>query len=97
MHGRDLEAVLDQLAHDRIDLGLEQDQVAHHHGAAMGRLERDPAAEREGWADGDPIDRHLQVAARESVAVDVLRYGRRPAQRVIDFLPVDVLCAGAGG
>ena len=31
MHGGDLEAVRDQLGHHRIDLGLEQHEIAHHH------------------------------------------------------------------
>ena len=33
VHRGDLEAVLDQLGHDRIDLGLEQHEIAHHHRA----------------------------------------------------------------
>ena len=56
----DVEAALDQLGHHRIDLGLQQHQIAHHHGAAMHRLERDPAAEREGRLDGDAVERDLR-------------------------------------
>ena len=40
----DIDAAVEQLCHDRIDLGLEQHEVAHHHGAAVSRLECDPAA-----------------------------------------------------
>ena len=43
----DLEPACDQLRHDRIDLGFQQHEIAHHHGPAMRRLERDPAAERQ--------------------------------------------------
>ena len=37
MHRGDLEAARDQLGHDRIDLGLEQHEVAHDHGATAHR------------------------------------------------------------
>ena len=47
MHGGDLEAALDQLGHDRVDLGVEQHEVAHRHGSPVCWLERDPAAECE--------------------------------------------------
>jgi len=43
----DLKPVLDELAHDRSYLGVEQHEVAHHHSAAVCRLERSPAAERQ--------------------------------------------------
>ena len=92
----DLEAALDQLGHDRIDLGLEQHEIAHHHRAAVHRLERDPAAERECRPDGDAVERHLQVGARKAVAMDVAGYGGGPAQRFVDLLPVDLLGAGGG-
>ena len=41
------QAALDQFRHDRIDLGFQQHEITHHHGPAMHRLERDPAAKRE--------------------------------------------------
>ena len=90
----DLEAVLDQLGHDRIDLGLEQHEVAHHHRPAVHRLERGPAAERQCRPDGDAIERHLQVGARKAVAMDVAGYGGGAPQRFIDLLPVDVPILG---
>ena len=91
MHRGDLEAVRDQLGHDRIDLGLEQHKVTHHHRPALHRLERRPAAEGQCRPDGDAIERHLQVGARKAVAMDVARYGGGPPQRFVDLLPVDVL------
>ena len=95
VHGGDLEAVLDQLGHDRIDLGLEQHEIAHHHRAAVHRLERRPAAERQCRPDGDAIERHLQVGARKAVAMNVAGHGGGASQRFVDLLPVDLL--GAGG
>ena len=47
----DLEATLEQLRHHGVDLGLQEHEVAHRHRHVPHRLERDPAAEREG-ADG---------------------------------------------
>ena len=95
MYRGDLEAVLDQLGHDRIDLGLEQHEIAHHHGPAVHRLERRPAAQRQCRPDGDAIERHLQVGARKAVAMNVARHGGGSSQRLVDLLPVDLL--GAGG
>ena len=57
---RDVEAALDQLGHDRIDFGLQQHEIAHHHGTAMRGLECDPAAKRERRLDGDAVERHLR-------------------------------------
>ena len=90
----DLDAVFDQFGHDRIDLGIEQHEVAHDHDPAVGRLECRPAAERQGGPNSDAIERHVKVAARKAVAVHVARHGGAPPQRLIDFLPVDLLRLG---
>src|SRR5215510_2261339 len=98
MDGGDLDPTLEQLAHDRGNLGVEQDEIAHHHRAAVRRLERCPAAERQGGPDGDAVDRDLQVAAREAVAMDVAANGGAASDRGIDLLPIDILsvrCRGA--
>ncbi len=93
VHGGDIEAGLDELGHHGIDLGFQKHDVAHRHHAAMGRLERDPAAERQPRLDGNAVERHLQVAAREAVAMDVAADRRRlAAERGVDLAPVDVLC-----
>jgi hypothetical protein len=89
--GRDLEAVRDHLRHHRIDLGFEQHEVAHDHGAAVPRLERNPAAERQRRLDRHPVQRHGEIAAGKAVAVDVVRNGGLAAQRLVNLLPVDVL------
>ena len=48
VQSRNLEAVVEQRGHHRIDLVLRQDEVAHHHIHAAGAFgHRDPAAEAE--------------------------------------------------
>jgi hypothetical protein len=39
--------------------------------AAVRRLERDPAAERERRFDGDPVERHREIGAREAIPMYV--------------------------
>ena len=95
VNGGDLEPALDQLRHDRIDLGFQQHEVAHHHGLAMHRLERDPAAERQRRLDGDAVERHGEIGARKSIAMHVAGDGRLPAEDLVDLLPVDCLGVGA--
>ena len=77
VHGGDLEPAFDQLEHDRIDFAFKQHEVAHHHGFAMHRFERDPAAERQRRLDGDAIERHREIGARKAVAI--ARHPRRQA------------------
>jgi hypothetical protein len=96
VHGGDLDAVLDQLGHDRRDLGIEQHEIAHDHDAAVRRLERGPAAQRKCRLDGDAVDRHRQVGAWEVVAVDVAGDDGGSADRLVDLLPVDLLGMGGG-
>jgi hypothetical protein len=95
VYGSDVDAVFDQLSHHRIDLGLEQHKIAHHHGAAMHWLERRPPAERQRGPDGDAIERHLQVGARKPVPMDIAGHGGGPSSRFVDLLPVDLLGAGS--
>src|SRR5207302_827509 len=82
--------------HHGIDLGLEQNEIAHDHDTAMHWLERGPTAERERRSDGDAVQSHIKVGARKRVAVDVASYGGCAcADRFIHLLPVDLL--GVGG
>ena len=46
VNSRDIEAAFEQLRHDRIDLGIEQNEIAHHHRFTVHGLEGDPPAER---------------------------------------------------
>ena len=84
-----------QFGHHRRDLGVEQDQVAHHHGLSMHRRKRHPAAERERRFDGDAVERDMQVGARQPIAMNLAADGRGLAQRGVDLFPVDV--GGMGG
>jgi hypothetical protein len=76
---------------------IEQHKVAHHHHAAVRRFERRPAAECERRPYGDAIDGHLQIAAREAVAMDVAGDGTAASDCGIDLLPIDLLSVGSGG
>src|SRR5262249_9621 len=50
-----------------------------------------PAAERQGRLDGDAVERHREVGAGKSVAVNVAGDGGASSDRFIDLLPVDFL------
>src|ERR1700730_4742479 len=78
-------------------LGLEHPQPPHHHRFAAHGLERGPAAKRECGPDGDAIDGHLKIGAREAVAVSLTGNGGGLFHRPIDLLPVDLLSAGGSG
>ena len=47
MDSRDLDPAFDQFGHHGIDFGFKENEIAHHHGAAMRRLEGDPTAKRQ--------------------------------------------------
>jgi len=91
----DLESAVHQFGHDGRDLGVEKDEVAHHHGPALHRREGDPAAECQRRLDGDAIQRDVQVRTRQAIAMNLAADGRGLAKCGIDLLPVDV--GGAGG
>jgi hypothetical protein len=71
VHGSELDAVLDHLCHDGVDLAFKQYEIAHDHCVTMHRFERYPAAERQGGLNGDAVQRHVEVRARETVAVRI--------------------------
>jgi hypothetical protein len=96
VHGSNLQPALDELEHDRIDLRLQQHQIAHGHHAAMRRLERDPAAQRQRRLDGNTIERDRKVGARKAVTVHIAVDGGLPAEDVIDLLPIDFLRSRGG-
>src|SRR3954452_9104753 len=92
VNGRDLQACFDHLAHNRTDLRLEQDEVAHGHNATVRRLECYPAAERQSGLDLDSIECEGEIAAREAVSVHVPSHGGASVENAINLLPVDLLC-----
>ena len=97
MDRSDLEAALDQLRHHRVDLGLQEHEIAHDHRHVPHRLERDPAAERERGPDRDAVERYLQVGARKSVAVNGAADGAGSSENSVDLRPVDALGIGSRG
>ena len=88
---RDLDPALGQLHHHRAHLGLCQDEIAHHHGATLHRFEGEPGTQRQGRFQLDPVERYVQIGARQSDAVDAARrYRSRLAERLRDLRPVDL-------
>ena len=71
VQGGHLKALRQQLAHHRIDLGFGEDQIAHHHGFVAHRLEGHPAAEGEAGFERHSVERDIEVATGQPVAMDV--------------------------
>ena len=97
MNRRDFEAAIDQFRHDRIDLGLKKDQIAHGHDAVMCWLQCNPTAERKRGRDRDPIKGYLEVTPGKAVAMNVAGYCGLPAECGIYLLPIDILGISEGG
>ena len=91
VNSRDIEAAFEQLCHNRIDLGIEQDQIAHHYCFAMHGLEGDPSAERECRSDRHAVECYVEIGTRKSVAMDFATHCGRLAECGIDLLPIDLL------
>jgi len=71
----DLDPVRHQFRHHRIDLGVGEDEVAHHHHLSVAvRGEGQPGAERERGLEGDPVEHYVQIAARQTDPVDIPRH-----------------------
>ena len=89
VHGRHRHSAGQQLRHHRIDLVLGQDKIAHHHRTVAFGLEREPAAEGQSRQQRHAVDRHVQIGARESVAMHIAGHRRTGStQRLIDLAPV---------
>ena len=96
MDSGDFESILDRRGHYRRDLTFQQNQIAHHHRAVMGRLESCPATEGECGFYGHAVQRYAQISTRKAVSLDVGGYGRRTSERIIDFFPINFLrCSSA--
>src|SRR3954465_2573917 len=78
-----------QRAHDRRDLVLEEDQVAHDHRLAVRiTLECRPSSQSKGRLDGDIIQLHRQVGAGKSEPLDTAGVGSSfPAEYLLDACP----------
>jgi hypothetical protein len=71
---------------------------SHHHGLiAVHRHEREKAAEREVWIDGDTIERHMQVGARKFVIMHRPAGRAGSAEDAIDLRPIDRLRMDTAG
>jgi len=90
VNGRDVQSAVQQLAHDRGNFGIKQHEVAHHHGLAVHGRESHPSSQRQGWLDGDAVQRDAQVGSRQSIAVNFATHGGGFAQGRVNLLPVDV-------
>jgi hypothetical protein len=84
----DFDAAFHQLAHDWINLGLDEHEVPHDHGTILHWLEAEPSAERQSRFYCDAVNCHLEIGAWNRVAVDFALYRSRLAKRRIDFGPV---------
>ena len=71
VQGGHLKALGKQLAHHGIDLAFGEDEVAHHHRFVPHRLEGEPAAEGEAGLEGHAVERNVEVAAGQPVAMHV--------------------------
>jgi hypothetical protein len=80
-----------ELGNDRVDLALGQHEVAHEDDPVRHRFVAEPAAKRQRWLDSDAVERHLQIAARDTVAMYVALNARGFAKSGIDLGPVNVL------
>src|SRR5260370_33192072 len=89
--GGNFEAAFQQLGHHRIDLALEQHEVAHGHSCVSHRLERDPAAERKRGPDCYAVERDHEISARKAVTMN--RAADRPgsAKNPVNLRPIDAL------
>ena len=94
VNSRDFKATFHKLGHDRVDLALQQHEVAHGHRHVPHRLERDPAAQRQRWPDSDAVKRDLEVAAREAVTMNGAADGAGSAENTVDLGPVGALSIG---
>ena len=83
-----LNALGKQLAHHRTDFAFGEDKVAHHHRAVPHRLEGHPAAKGEAGFEVHPVERDAEVAARQSVTMDVARDGPFAGEDRVDGGPV---------
>src|ERR1700681_1135312 len=66
VHRRNFKARRAQFFHDRVQLVLEQDQVAHNHGIVIRPDKRSPRTESETGLDRQPVNRNMQVDSRKS-------------------------------
>src|SRR5262249_21612998 len=89
--GGDFESVLDRRCHYRSDLALKQNEITHHHRAAMRRLECCPSAKRKRGFYSYAIERDRKIGPRKTITMYIARHRGLSTKGTIDFLPVDFL------
>ena len=67
----DVDATLKQLCHNRLNLSVGQHKIAHDYRTAGCGLKAKPTAERERRLDSYAVNSHMEVAARNAIAVDI--------------------------
>jgi hypothetical protein len=74
-----------QFFHDRVQLVLQQNQVAHEHRLVVRPRERSPGTKRQSRLDRQSVNGNTQMGSWKSNFIDVPRLLARPAQRLVDF------------
>src|SRR3546814_4772990 len=73
----DLDPAGDQLRHDRVHLGIGENDIPHHHHLAFAvGHEGEPGTESERGLQRHAVEHHMQVAARQADAIDPARHFR---------------------
>jgi hypothetical protein len=90
----DFESIFYGRCHYRRDLTFKQNQITHHHCAAVDRFESRPSTERQCRLYRHPVQRYVQISARKAVSMNVTGYSRRTSKRVVDFFPINFLSCG---
>src|SRR5262249_16105384 len=87
----DFESILDRCRHDGGNFAFKQNKIAHHHRAAVRRLECRPSAKRQRGFYSHTIEGDRKIGARKTIAMYIARHRGLSTKGVIDFLPVDFL------
>jgi hypothetical protein len=73
---RHLDAAGRELCDDRVDLGLGQHEIAHHHALLAHFRQGQPPAERKAGFQLDAVKCDFQICARQTDAIDATRRRR---------------------
>ena len=90
----DVETAIEQFGHHGSDFGLQQHQIAHHHGFAMHRREGDPTTQGKRRLDSYAFEDNFEIGPGETVAMNLTRNGSRFTERRINFFPIYICCMG---
>lgn len=88
VHGGHLQAFGEEFRHHGIDLGLGQNEIAHHHGLVAHGREGDPSAQGEAGLELDTVKADLEIEPRKAVTVNRAADSGGPSENEIDFRPI---------